>query len=147
MNTHSAMSSSTIEGYAALSRWAPLVPFEYPAGPLGAEQVEIAVNYCGTCRFDIAMIDDAWGYSAFPLVPGHEEIVWHHYRRGATGETLTSRPARQLGLAVCKLHGHHLRPIERRFAAPLPCLRQSYAHAFEPADSSSEERHHHHDPF
>jgi hypothetical protein len=37
MNTH-----TTVKGYAALSRGAPLLPIEYSPGPLGAEQVEIA---------------------------------------------------------------------------------------------------------
>jgi len=35
------------KGYAALSRAEPLLSFAYSPGPLGAEQVEIAVNYCG----------------------------------------------------------------------------------------------------
>jgi alcohol/geraniol dehydrogenase (NADP+) len=69
MNAH-----MTIKGYAAHSRGAPLLPFEYSPGPLGAEQVEIAVNYCGICHSDISMIDDAWSISAFPLVPGHEVV-------------------------------------------------------------------------
>jgi uncharacterized zinc-type alcohol dehydrogenase-like protein len=69
MNTH-----TTVKGYAALSRGAPLLPFEYSPGPLGAEQVEIAVSYCGICHSDISMIDDVWKYSAFPLVPGHEVV-------------------------------------------------------------------------
>jgi alcohol/geraniol dehydrogenase (NADP+) len=64
----------TFKGYAALSRAAPLLPFEYNPGPLGAEQVEIAVNYCGVCPADISMIEDDWGFSAFPLVPGHEVV-------------------------------------------------------------------------
>jgi alcohol/geraniol dehydrogenase (NADP+) len=63
-----------VKAYAALSRKAPLVPFEYAPQPLGAEDIEIAVDYCGICHSDISMIDDAWGYSAFPLVPGHEVI-------------------------------------------------------------------------
>jgi uncharacterized zinc-type alcohol dehydrogenase-like protein len=64
----------TFKGNAALSRAAPLLPFEYNPGPLGAEQVEIAVNYCGVCPADISMIEDDWGFSAFPLVPGHEVV-------------------------------------------------------------------------
>jgi D-arabinose 1-dehydrogenase-like Zn-dependent alcohol dehydrogenase len=57
---------TTVKGYAALSRGTPLQPFEYSPGPLGADQVEIAVNYSGVCQSDISMIDDAWGFSAFP---------------------------------------------------------------------------------
>ena len=69
MNTH-----TTIKGYAGLSRGTPLLPFEYNPSPLAAEQVEIAVNYCDVCPSDILMIDDVLGFSAFPLVPGHEVV-------------------------------------------------------------------------
>jgi alcohol/geraniol dehydrogenase (NADP+) len=69
VNTH-----TTIKGYAGLSRGTPLLPFEYNPSPLAAEQVEIAVNYCDVCPSDISMIEDAWGFSAFPLVPGHEVV-------------------------------------------------------------------------
>ena len=69
MNTH-----TTIKGYAGLSRGTPLLPFEYNPSPLAAEQVEIAVNYCDVCPSDISMIDDVLGFSAFPLVPGHEVV-------------------------------------------------------------------------
>jgi uncharacterized zinc-type alcohol dehydrogenase-like protein len=65
---------TTAKGYAALSRAEPLLPFEYSQGQLDAEQVEIAVNYCGVCPSDISMIDDVLGFSAFPLVPGHEIV-------------------------------------------------------------------------
>jgi hypothetical protein len=58
------------KGYAALSRAEPLLSFAYSPGPLGAEQVEIAVNYCGVCPADMSMIKDAWGFSAFSLGAG-----------------------------------------------------------------------------
>lgn len=47
-------------------------PFEFDPGPLGDEEVEIAVSHCGICHSDLSMIDNEWGMSAFPLVPGHE---------------------------------------------------------------------------
>jgi hypothetical protein len=73
------------KGSATLSRAEPLLSFAYSPGPLGAEQVEIAVNYCGVCPADMSMIKDAWGFSAFPLVPGHDvvavgsEALWRRY--------------------------------------------------------------------
>jgi alcohol/geraniol dehydrogenase (NADP+) len=73
-STRHLLKKQTIRAYAALSRGAPLTPFEYSPDPLGAEQVEIAVSHCGFCHSDLSMIDDAWGYSAFPLVPGHEIV-------------------------------------------------------------------------
>ena len=66
--------STTIQAYAALSKKAELQPYEYDPGELGAEQVEIAVSHCGICHSDLSMIDNEWGMSSYPLVPGHEVI-------------------------------------------------------------------------
>jgi uncharacterized zinc-type alcohol dehydrogenase-like protein len=63
---------SKIKAYAATSPGAPLEPFEFEPGPLGDEQVEIAVDYCGICHSDLSMIHNHWGMTQFPLVPGHE---------------------------------------------------------------------------
>ena len=63
---------STIKTWAAKSAKAPLEQYEYDPGPLGDEEVEIAVEYCGLCHSDLSMIDNDWGLSEYPLVPGHE---------------------------------------------------------------------------
>ena len=63
---------SKIKAYAAQSAGAHLEPFEFTPGPLGDEQVEIAVDYCGICHSDLSMIHNHWGMTQFPLVPGHE---------------------------------------------------------------------------
>jgi uncharacterized zinc-type alcohol dehydrogenase-like protein len=62
----------TIKAYAALSAGAPLEAFEYQAKPLGEEEVDIAVDYCGICHSDLSVIHNNWGNAQFPLVPGHE---------------------------------------------------------------------------
>lgn len=61
-----------IRAYAAESAGAALKPFEFEPGPLGDEQVEIAVDYCGICHSDLSMLHNQWGMTQFPLVPGHE---------------------------------------------------------------------------
>ena len=63
-----------IKAYAASAAGAKLQPFEYDPGPLIADQVEIAVEHCGICHSDLSMIDNEWGFSEYPLVPGHEVI-------------------------------------------------------------------------
>jgi alcohol/geraniol dehydrogenase (NADP+) len=63
-----------IKGYAAKGPKQPLEPFEYEPGPLGRHEVEVKVSHCGICHSDLAMIDNDWGFSAYPLVPGHEVI-------------------------------------------------------------------------
>lgn len=63
-----------IKAYAALKAGGTLEPFEYDPGPLGRDEVEIAVESCGICHSDLSMLDNEWGRSKYPLVPGHEVI-------------------------------------------------------------------------
>jgi len=64
--------NTTIKAYAALTKGAALQPFEFNPGPLPDEQVEIQVEYCGICHSDLSMLDNEWGLTAYPFVPGHE---------------------------------------------------------------------------
>ncbi|MCC9607568.1 NAD(P)-dependent alcohol dehydrogenase [Blastopirellula sp. JC732] len=64
--------NEVVHAFAAPSAGAPLEPFEYHAGPLLDNQVEVAVTHCGICHSDWSMIDNEWGMSTYPLVPGHE---------------------------------------------------------------------------
>jgi uncharacterized zinc-type alcohol dehydrogenase-like protein len=61
-----------IHAYAALEPGGRLEPFEYDPGPLGADEVEIAVEHCGICYSDLSMLNNDWGMTEYPFVPGHE---------------------------------------------------------------------------
>ena len=61
-----------IQAYAAKEPGGKLEPFEYNPGALGASQVEIEVDYCGICHSDLSMLDNEWGMTTYPFVPGHE---------------------------------------------------------------------------
>jgi alcohol/geraniol dehydrogenase (NADP+) len=61
-----------IKAFAASEPGGELKPFEYDPGPLGQTEVEIKVAHCGICHSDLSMLDNVWGISQFPLVPGHE---------------------------------------------------------------------------
>ena len=63
-----------INAYAADSAGAELKPFSYDPGELKPGQVEIAVEYCGLCHSDVSVVNDEWGMTAFPVVPGHEVV-------------------------------------------------------------------------
>ncbi|SMP67344.1 uncharacterized zinc-type alcohol dehydrogenase-like protein [Neorhodopirellula lusitana] len=63
---------TTIHAYAVKEAGGALEPFEYQVGPLGHDEVEIDVTSCGICHSDISMIDNEWGMTEYPLVPGHE---------------------------------------------------------------------------
>jgi uncharacterized zinc-type alcohol dehydrogenase-like protein len=70
------MTPSTIQGYAAMAVGQPLVPFTYEPPEVGEHDVRVSVTHCGLCHTDIQAIDDYYGITTFPFVPGHE-IVGH----------------------------------------------------------------------
>lgn len=63
-----------INAYAALEPGGKLQPFKYDPGPLDALEVEIDIESCGICHSDLSMLNNEWGLSRYPLVPGHEVI-------------------------------------------------------------------------
>lgn len=67
-------SSQQFKAYAASRAKGPLEPFSFDPGPLGPEDVEIKVTHCGLCHSDLSMLDNEWGMTTFPFVPGHEAI-------------------------------------------------------------------------
>jgi len=83
---------ATFRAYAATKQGGLLEPFAYDVGPLAHDQVEIKVRYCGICHSDLSMLNNEWGMTSYPLVPGHEvagEIV-------AVGERVTHLKAGQM---------------------------------------------------
>jgi len=63
-----------IKAYAAFEPGGELKPFEYEPGTLPDDQVEIAVEHCGICHSDLSMLNNEWGMTRYPFVPGHEII-------------------------------------------------------------------------
>lgn len=63
-----------INAYAAQAANTPLEPIQYEPGPLGHHDVEIDVLYCGICHSDLSMINNEWGMTRYPIVPGHEVV-------------------------------------------------------------------------
>ena len=64
----------TIHAQAAMASKQSLKPFQYEPAALGPNDIEIAITHCGICHSDIHLIDNDWGVSSYPLVPGHEII-------------------------------------------------------------------------
>ena len=50
----------------------PLEPFSIDRRELGSYDLEIEILYCGVCHTDIHFVNNDWGVSNYPLVPGHE---------------------------------------------------------------------------
>jgi alcohol dehydrogenase (NADP+) len=60
--------------YAALDAKTPLVPFQFKQRVARADDVIIDVTYCGVCHSDLHQARNDWGFSRYPMVPGHEVI-------------------------------------------------------------------------
>lgn len=65
---------STVHAYAAASPSSPLTPYTYELPSIDPEHVDIRVEYCGICHSDLSMLRNEWGFSTYPLVPGHEVV-------------------------------------------------------------------------
>jgi uncharacterized zinc-type alcohol dehydrogenase-like protein len=63
-----------INGWAAHGPGQPLTRYSFDPGPLGPEQVEIAVEHCGVCHSDLSVAENEWGISKFPIILGHEAV-------------------------------------------------------------------------
>lgn len=105
--------TTKVTAYAANKPKDKLTPFVYELPTIGKEQVDIKVHYCGVCHSDLSMIDNEWGMSQYPLVPGHE-IVGEIIRTGPDVKGL--RPGDKVGLGWftescmhCRhcMHGDH----------------------------------------
>jgi uncharacterized zinc-type alcohol dehydrogenase-like protein len=78
-----------IHGFATHAAGAELLPYKYDPGVLKPAEVEIAITHCGICHSDIHLIDNDWGMSQYPFIPGHEIVG-----------TITEKGADVLGLQV-----------------------------------------------
>ncbi len=72
-----------ISAYGARAAKAPLAPMTIERRDPGSHDVEIEILYCGICHSDVHKVNDDWGNTHFPVVPGHE-IVGRVASRGAS---------------------------------------------------------------
>ena len=66
----------------------PMVLEKIDLGPLGAEDVEVAVDHCGLCHSDLSVLNNDWGISQFPAILGHE-VIGRVTAVGASSKGLT----------------------------------------------------------
>jgi uncharacterized zinc-type alcohol dehydrogenase-like protein len=62
------------KSYAAQKAGDTLAPFNFERRNPGPHDVEIDILYCGVCHTDIHLVNNDWGISVYPMVPGHEII-------------------------------------------------------------------------
>ena len=64
-----------IHGLAAHAAGAQLLAYKYGVEEqLAPNDVEIKISHCGVCHSDVHLIDNDWGISKFPFIPGHEIV-------------------------------------------------------------------------
>ncbi|GLU20231.1 hypothetical protein SLE2022_364410 [Rubroshorea leprosula] len=61
-------------GWAARETSGHLSPFNFSRRATSEEDVRFKVLYCGICHSDLNFIKNEWGFSEFPVVPGHEIV-------------------------------------------------------------------------
>ena len=61
-----------VQSYAAAAAKETLKPWQFDLPALGPNEVDVRVTHCGICHTDVAMVDNDWGFSQYPFVPGHE---------------------------------------------------------------------------
>ncbi len=66
--------SNKIKAYAAQEEKGKFEPFEFDAGELGNEEVEIKVHSCGICHSDLSMLNNDWMMTEYPFIGGHEAV-------------------------------------------------------------------------
>ncbi|WP_020409069.1 NAD(P)-dependent alcohol dehydrogenase [Hahella ganghwensis] len=72
---------TTAKAYAAQSATSGMAPFSLERRQLRPDDVAIEIDYCGVCHTDIHFAENDWGFTIYPVVPGHE-IIGHVARVG-----------------------------------------------------------------
>lgn len=61
-------------GYAASDAKSPLGPYRFERREARPDDVLIKILYCGVCHSDLHTARNDWGWTRYPVVPGHEII-------------------------------------------------------------------------
>ena len=69
---HQTLGGTPYKAWVAKAAKQPMVLETVDLGPLGAEEVEVAVENCGLCHSDLSMFNNEWGISQYPAILGHE---------------------------------------------------------------------------
>lgn len=65
---------SEVKAYGAKKQAADLEQMTIERRELQPDDVHIKITYCGVCHSDIHTVQNDWGNSKYPVVPGHEII-------------------------------------------------------------------------
>ena len=65
---------SDFHGLAAHAAGAQLLSYKYDPGGLAPNDVTVKISHCGVCHSDLHLINNDWGISHYPFIPGHEIV-------------------------------------------------------------------------
>ena len=63
-----------VSGYGAKKANSKLLPQSYEIKKIAPKEVVVEISHCGICYSDIHLIDNDWGISNYPFIPGHEIV-------------------------------------------------------------------------
>ena len=64
----------TIKAYGAESATAAVAPLSIDRRDPRPDDVAIRIDYCGICHSDLHFVHNDWGFTVYPVVPGHEIV-------------------------------------------------------------------------
>jgi uncharacterized zinc-type alcohol dehydrogenase-like protein len=68
------MNVKNIKAYGTQAADAAIEPMQINRREVTANDVEIDILYCGVCHSDVHFARNDWGFSVYPVVPGHEIV-------------------------------------------------------------------------
>jgi uncharacterized zinc-type alcohol dehydrogenase-like protein len=102
--------TTNVLGYAATSAKESLVPFRFQRRDPRPDDVVIEILYCGVCHSDLHTARNDWGWTTYPIVPGHEVIG----RVLAVGQAVTRfKPGDRVGVGCMVDACRHCAPCEQ----------------------------------
>lgn len=63
-----------VKAFASQSQGQTPAPWQYEAREARPDDVSIDILYCGVCHTDIHFVENDWGMTQYPVVPGHEIV-------------------------------------------------------------------------
>ena len=64
----------TTKAYGATAPDSGVNPLTIQRRPLRDDDVAISIDFCGVCHSDIHTVENDWGRTSYPIVPGHEIV-------------------------------------------------------------------------
>jgi len=68
------MNTTTVKAYGTSANDKPLFPMDISRRDVTPTDIELEVLYCGVCHSDLHSAKNDWGFTIYPIVPGHEIV-------------------------------------------------------------------------